>query len=204
MPAGARVVALLADGRLVAIGSSGIEELATWASDAWIDEHGERLVFVALADGIAEWELGAPTVIRALDLETGASTVITDDAEASAPRTIPGSRDVLFTSTQSGVASLWIARDGGAVEPLTNVGVEESGPDVVPAPDRQIAFVDGTLVYGVAGDDGVSRLWSFELASREARELGTGAWPRPHDRESVIALQVSGECAAVMPVGGAR
>lgn len=204
MPAGARVIALLTDGRLVAVGPSGVEELAAWATDAWIDEQGSRVVFVGLADGIAEWELGAPTVIRALELESGDTRVIVDDAEASAPRTIPGSRDVLFTSTATGVASLWIARDGGAAEALTNVGLDEIGPDAVPVPERDLAFVGETLVYGVVLDDGTSHLWSFDLASREARELGTGAWPRRHDAGSVIALQTTGDCAAVMPIGGAR
>ena len=204
MPAGAGVIALLADGRLVRVASSGLEELAAWASDPWIDEQGARVVFVGLPDGIAEWELGAPTVIRSLDLESGVTTLLVDDAEASAPRTIPGSRDVLFTSTATGIASLWIARDGGAAEALTNVGLVEMGPDAVPVPDRDLAFVGTNLVYGVVLDDGTSRLWSLDLATHEARELGTGAWPRPHGAESVIALQTTGDCAAVMPVGGAR
>lgn len=204
LPAGDALVVSALDGRLLLVRDGAIaRELAPQAADVWVDEAGTRAVYVAPADEGAELELGTPSVIAAVELATGAREVLVDDSEASTPRPIPGSRDVLFVSTREGLASLYVVRAGGAIERLTHEGLTEWSPDAVPVPDRELAFVSGVLVYAAELDDG-PRLWAIDLATREVRELGSGSWPRPHGPGEVVALQASGACAAVLPVGGAR
>lgn len=202
LPAGDALVVSALDGRLLLVRDGAIErELATQAIDAWIDEAGERVVFVAPTEG--ELELGVPTVIAAVELASGARTVLVDDAEASTPRPIPGTRDVLFVSTRDGLASLHVVREGGAVERITHEGLTEWTQDAVPVPERELAFVGGTLVFAAELDAG-PQLWSLDLETREVRALGEGSWPRAHGPGEVVALQQRESCAAVIPVGGAR
>ncbi len=201
-----RFVALLRDERLVLTRSDGgIErELASWANDPWISDDGERVVWVGLADGFDAWDFGVPTVIVMQRLDQNASTVIVNDELASTPRPIPGSSDVLYVSVRTGVASFWIAGPEREPRQLTNIGLDEVGPQFVPVADRQIAWTPGALFYGVAEEDGSWRVWRLPLTDGAAVEVGPGMWPRVRTDGSLFAFQPSSgsACAANYPAGG--
>lgn len=201
-----RLVALLDDERLVVLDSAGAveRELAAWASDPWITDDGSYVVWVGLPDGFDAWDFGVPTVIAGQALDASTRTVLIDDESASTPRPIPGSRDVLFVSTSTGLASFWRVTPGAAPVQLTNVGLDEVGPEFVPVADRQLAWADGALFYGVDEEDGSTRVWRLDLGARSASEIGPGAWPRPASGSSVLAAQPPGAatCAARYPAGG--
>ncbi|WP_169791647.1 hypothetical protein [Sandaracinus amylolyticus] len=203
---GGRLVALLADERLVVLGPDrAIErELAAWASDPWVSDDGDHVMWVGLPDGVDAWDFGVPTVLATQSLDASARTVLVDDETASTPRPIPGSRDVLFVSTSTGLASFWRVTPGSQPVQLTNVGRDEVGPGFVPVADRQLAWSEGALFYGVDEEDGSTRIWRFDPATRDATEVGPGAWPRTASDGSVLALQPSGgaACAARYPAGG--
>ncbi|MDQ3034210.1 MAG: hypothetical protein M3Y87_17510 [Myxococcota bacterium] len=203
---GGRLVALLADERLVVLDAEGeIErELASWASDPWVSEDGARVVWVGLPEGVDRWDFGVPTVIAGQGLDETARTVLVDDVEAATPRPIPGTRDVLFVSTSTGLASFWVASPGRAPVQITNVGLDEIVPGFTPVMERQLAWADGVLFYGVAEEDGSSRVWRLDVAARAATEVGPGEWPRIARTGSVLALLPSGAstCAASYPAGG--
>lgn len=204
---GGRFVALLADERLVLTDRDGVieRELAAWASDPWISDDGARVVWVGLPEGVDAWDFGVPTVIAEQALDAATRTVIVDDDQASAPRPIPGSRDVLFVSTSTGLASFWVASPGRAPVQITNAGLDEVVPGFVPVLTRQLAWAGGVLFYGVAEEDGSSRVWRLDVGAREATEVGPGEWPRVTSSGSVLALLPRGAstCAARYPIGGA-
>ena len=208
---GGRLVLLLDDERLVLAASDGTieRELAAWASDPWVSVDGARVAWVGLPDGAEPvFELGAPTVIAAQDIDAPARTVLTDDALASTPRPIPGSDDVLYVSASTGLASFWIAGPGAAPRQLTNLDLTEVEPSFVPVADRQLTWSGSALFYAVPDDDvpedrGASRIWRVDVTSGDAIEVGPGAWPRARPDGSVLALQGAGErCAAIYPTGG--
>lgn len=208
---GDRLLLLLDDERLVLAARDGrVErELAPWASDPFVSEDGARAAWVGLPDGASEYELGAETVLVAADLADPASApeIVARDPLASTPRPIPGSRDVLYVSTTTGVASAWIAGPGRAPEQLTNVGADEAGPDTAPVFDRQIAWADGALLFAIPGEDGegAPRVHRLDLETGATLEVGPGAWPRALRDGSIAARQeaaASGTCAAVFPAGG--
>lgn len=196
-----RYVALLADERLVMTrGDGSIErELAAWAGDPWVSEDGQRVVWVGLADGFTSWDFGVPTVIVAQDMSETVPTVLIDDPWASTPRPIPGSRDIVYVSTEGGVASLWIGGPERAPARLTNAGLTSMGPEFVPVPDRELVWRDGVLFYGARDESGASRIWRFSLADGASRVLGPGAWPRLHSSGSLLARQETGDCAVSYP-----
>src|SRR5690606_31073848 len=79
LPAGDALVVSALDGRLVLVRDGAIaRELAPQAADVWVDEAGERVVFVAPTSDDVELELGTPTVLASVDLATGARQVLVD------------------------------------------------------------------------------------------------------------------------------
>ena len=201
LPAGdGRMLLSLADGRLLLTAADGTveRELAAWASDPWVSDDGARAAWIGLAEGLSEWEPGAPTVVVAQDLADGAPSVLAEDELASAPRPIPGSRDVLFVSARTGLASYWVAGPGHEPRQLTNLGLTEPGQPSVPVAERELTWSGSALFYAV--DDRVLRL----TLDGESREVGPGRWPRARADGSVLALVGGGSaCAAIYPAGGA-
>jgi hypothetical protein len=202
---GGRFVALLADERLVLLGASGAieRELAGWASDPWISDDGQRVAWVGLPEGVDAWDFGVPTVIATQEIDARGRTVVAEDDLAGAPRPIPGTDDVLYVSSQTGLASFWMAGPSLPPRQITNVGLSEIGQATVPVAGRQLAWSAGTLFYGVVGAEETS-VWRLALGRNDAAELGPGAWPRVRADRSVLAMQPPGgaACASIYAPGG--
>lgn len=193
---GGRVVVLATDGRLLH-GSPGgaLRELSRWAAEPRVSEDGRRVAYVALADGVTEPELGAPTQIVVHDLSADRRQVVVRDPLASAPFPVPGSDDVLYVSASTSTASLWRASPGGTPRQLTNVGMDRPEQGFVPVPERQLVWLGSSeVVYTAHYED--DRLYRVDIASGEAEELGPGAWPRANPDGSVVARRGRGsECS---------
>jgi hypothetical protein len=198
-------VALLRDERLVLTRNDGSidRELAAWANDPWISEDGLRIAWVGLADGVEAWDFGVPTAILAQDLSEATPTVVTDDALASTPRPIPGTRDILYVSSEGGVASIWVGGPERAPTRLTNVGLTTIGPEFVPVPDRELAWSQGVLFYSADDENNEHRIWRLSLVDGVVTMLGPGSWPRINSNGWVLARQTEGECAASYSERGA-
>lgn len=199
---GGKLVVLTTDQRLLFGPPSGpLAELAAWAAEPAVSDDGARVAYVALADGFTEPELGVPTQLVVHDLAADRREVLTTDELASSPFPVPGSSEVLFVSTQTGVASLWRATPGGTPTQLTNVGMTRVEQGFVPVPGRQLAWIGAAEAVFTAeyADD---RIWRLDLASGVAEELGPGAWPRANEDGSVIAQNGNGEACAVTYLDG--
>lgn len=201
LSAGGKLVVLTTDERLLYGPPAGpLAELSAWAAEPALSEDGARVAYVALADGFTEPELGVPTQIVVHDLAADRREVVTTDELASAPVPVPGSREVLFVSTQTGVASVWRAAPGGAATQLTNVGMTRLEQGFVPVPDRQLAWTGASeLVFTARYED--DRIWRLDL-SGVAEELGPGAWPRLRADGAVLARNGSGEGCALTYLDG--
>lgn len=215
-----RLVLLLADGRLVLTSGDGTieRELAGWASDPWISADGERVTWIGLPDGVDAWDFGVMTVVAVQSLSDAARTVLAEDELASAPRPVPNSTDVVYTSAQTGLTSFWIAGPERPATQLTNVGLDTIGEDSGPTAEAQLAWsITGELFFGALGDGNgegeeegvideteVAELWRLDLSAGEVHEVGPGAWPRLRDDGTVLALQPAGSdpCGAIYTAGG--
>ncbi len=199
--AGGKLIVLTTDERLLYGPSSGpLAELSAWAAEPSVSSDGARVAYVALAEGFTEPELGVPTQIVVHELAADRREVVTTDELASSPVPVPGSSEVLFVSTQTGVASVWRASPGGAPAQLTNVGMTQLEQGFVPVPARQLAWIGGSeLVFTAEYED--DRIWRLEL-SGVAEELGPGAWPRARADGAVLARSGSGEECAVTYLDG--
>jgi hypothetical protein len=206
---GGRFVVSLADERLALVRADGsIErELAGWASDPWISADGERVAWIGLPDGVTAWDFGVPTVVAAQRLGDSARTIVSEDAEASAPRLVPGSDEIVYVSTRTGLASLWVAAPGRPPTQVTNVGLTEMDQRFVPPVGRELSWGGGTVYYSVSGDSlprgGSDSVWRIVVGTGEAAEVGPGSWPRLRSDGAILAItSEASECAAVYPPGG--
>jgi hypothetical protein len=207
---GGRLILLLADERLVLARPDGsIErELAPWAADPWVTEDGTRIAWIALPEGVTEWDFGTETVIAVQDIDAPSPTIVVRDPHATMPRPIPGTRDVLYVSTADGTARLWVAGPGRDPAPLGAVEGDDGGPEMVPFPDRQIAWVPGAIVIAVEPDQSIEgdpwRLYRVALSDGRVAEIGPGRWPRLLQTGGIAAIQPpsSPSCAAIYPLGG--
>ncbi len=199
-----RYVVLLADERLVIADDDGAigRVLASWASDPWISDDGERVAWIGLPDGVDAWDFGVPTVIAVQDIDDAERTIVAQDDLAGAPRPIPGTRDVLYASSQSGLASFWMAGPDLGARQVTNLGLTEIGQDSVPIAGRQLAWSSGTLYYGVTGESATT-LWRLVLGNGITERLGDGAWPHRRSDGAVLAAQRPGSSACAAVYGGA-
>jgi len=202
--AGGQFVLLLSDARLVLTDGQGAvrRELAAWASDPWTSEDGSRVAWVGLQTPAPEPEFDAPTQILAQGIEEAAPTVIAVDALAGAPRPVPGSTEVLFTSARAGAAGVWLGGPGQSPRQLTNVGLFDVEPGFVPVPDRELAWVDGALFYASAEFDR-THVWRLDPRAAVATEVGPGRWPRREPSGDVVAaLEGDDPCATRYGAGG--
>jgi hypothetical protein len=184
-----RLVVLTTDDRLLFGMPDALHEIARWAAEPRVSDDGRLVAYVALADGIEAPELGAPTVIVLHDLETDRTEIVSNDALASSPMPIPGTREVLYVSTSSGVASLWRAGTQ-----LTNAGMERVEQGFVPIPHRELAWIGSNELVFTAED----RVWRVNLATGAGEALGPGAWPRASADGSIVARRDrSADCSVV-------
>ena len=187
----ARIGVLTADHRLVAIAAGVERELSPAAADPRAAGPGRVLFTELTGDGIDPSTTGR---IVLLDLVRGTRRVITDHPMDSAPFAVPRSDDVVFVSSRTGLASLWLARPGRPARQLTNIGRRRVDASFVPVPGRELAWVPGTrtAIYTARYDAPV--LWSVDVDTGSARRIGPGRWPRA----------VGGRVLAIDPTGAAR
>lgn len=200
--AGEKLVVLTTDARLLYGPPSGpLAELASWAAEPAISDDGARLAYVTLAEGFTEPELGVPTQIVVHDLAADRREVLTTDELASSPFPVPGSAEVLFVSTSTGVASLWRGAPGQEAAQLTNVGMTRVEQGFIPVPARQLAWLGaGEAVFTAEYED--ARVWRLDVGSGVAEELGPGAWPRANADGSITAKHRSGDECSVTYLDG--
>lgn len=176
-----RTVILHDDGRLTVLERRDEIELAAWAADVAVEDDGEHVLFVGLAEaerGLAEQDvevesgeaLALPAVelvagpelgtrIVRLDLDTAELEEVVDDPMAGTPVALSGTHDILYVAAPAGLAALMRVSPGGTPRQLTNVGVTEVGMEFVPAPQHEVTELEGRIVYAVpdagtdAGDD---------------------------------------------------
>jgi hypothetical protein len=185
------------DGRLaIDDGRGGRTEVAPLALDPWLDAASGRLVYVAPSGEGSALEPGDDREVVLYDLVSGARTGLILDATAAAPVPIPGSPDVLYVSSATGVASI-VRIGASALRTLTNEGATAVEQEFVPAYGRQLVFVDGGDRLIFAAEYESDTIWSLDLTTGEARELGPGRLPALGDDGSVLATNATGaECAA--------
>lgn len=174
--------------------------LARGALDPRVAGDGRRAVFVQLDGQPDHAELGDEGFLTMVDAETGVLTRITDDPRDTAPWLVPHSDEVLFTSGRTGLASLWITNPGGTPRQLTNVGQTDVTADFVPVPSRELLFVpDRRVAVFSAHYGGTHELWSVDLDTGAARDLGPGRLPvldaagdvlAVHDDDPALGLQI--------------
>ncbi len=152
--------------------------IATAVADPRVADDGRRVVLTELPPGTTELVPGLSTRIVLLDLAAGARRVITDDPLASAPFVVPGSGDVLYVSSRTGVASFWLASPGRAPRQITNVGLKRlPAAGWTPVAGRDLVWQPGTrrAVY-TASYAGAHDLWSIDVDTGAATRLGPGRW----------------------------
>jgi hypothetical protein len=120
-----------------------------------------RIVFTQLPPGrdVAPDTVGKLVV---LDLARGTRRIAVDDPHASSPFIVPGSDEVLYVSSRTGLASLYLARPGRSPRQLTNVGMRRVQPGFVPVPGRELEWQGRTAVF-TARYSGVESRWSLDL-----------------------------------------
>lgn len=203
---GARAAQSLGDGRFVAWGwdgrlsirdsGGGSTEIAPVALDPWVDAVARRVVFVAPLSEGASLDPGDDREVVHYDLASGARESLIIDATAAAPVPIPGTTDVLYVSSASGVAS--IVRVGAEeTRTLTNVDATSVEQEFVPVYGRQLVFVDGGDRLVFAAEYESDAIWSLDLRTGDAEELGPGRFPALGSDGSVLATSSSGaDCAS--------
>jgi hypothetical protein len=173
-----RLAVIGADRRLVMIDDvgGGERELAARAADVRSAGPG-RVVFTELrGDAIDPATTGRIVV---LDVARGTRRVVTDHPMDSAPFAVPGSDDVVFVSSRTGLASVWIASPGQRARQVTNVGRSRVDAAFVPVPGRELAWLPGTrtAVFTARYADGPV-LWTLDVDTGAAARLGPGRLPR--------------------------
>lgn len=201
------------DGRLVLHERDGrTRELAPVAADPWLDVDEGAVAFIAPLPGATSLEPGDDRRVMRVELRGPApgpdqelGIELVTDATASSPVPVPGSRDVLYVSAAGGVAQ--IVRVGPTdITPLTNVGLEDVGMGFVPVYGRELVFAEGGARLVYVADYEVDMLWSLDLRTGEAEELGPGRFPALASDGAVLAQNESASdasCALRYLAGGA-
>ena len=197
----------LASGRLVlALPDGALRERAAHGMDAGASADGERLAWVE-PEGETEddaWEFGLTTRVMELALDAASPRLVASGVEASSPRPL-GRDEVLWVSTEGGVAGFTVGAAGRAPERLTNVGQTEVGQDFVPVAGSRAAFSGGRLVYSVESESGPPHVMSLDPVRGEVIDVGPGDWPRPDGADAFVARQDAAleRCALRYAAGGA-
>lgn len=158
---GGRLVLLLEDHRLVLTDGRGAiqRELDRWAADPAVTPDGERVAWLGLPDGADADDvgLGTPRVVAEMSLTDAARTVLVEDAMASSPRPIPGTREVLYVSAnEEGVAGFFLVGPERGATQVTNVGAVEVDDQFDPVAGAAATWApDGALWYSVTGLESV-------------------------------------------------
>ena len=192
---GARAAQALSDGRFVVWGWDGrltidengrATEVAPVALDPWVDPVSGKIAFIAPTAGATALEPGDDREVMLYDIPSGASMSLIVDGTASAPVPIPGTGDVLYVSSASGVASI-IRVTPTETLTLTNADANSVEQEFVPVYGRQLLFLDGgdSLVFTAEYETDV--LWRLNLRTGEAEELGPGRYPALGRDGSVLA-----------------
>jgi hypothetical protein len=203
---GARAAQALGDGRFVVWGwdgrlslrdaRGGSTEIAPVALDPWVDAASRRVAFVAPLNEGVSLDPGDDREVVLYDVTSGARASLIIDATAAAPVPIPGTSDVLYVSSASGVASI-VRVSETETRTLTNVDATAVEQEFVPVYGRQLVFVDGgdRLVFAAEYESDV--IWSVDLRTGDAEELGPGRFPALGNDGSVLASSTTGEdCAS--------
>ncbi|MCC6876438.1 MAG: hypothetical protein IT378_19195 [Sandaracinaceae bacterium] len=189
---GNRLLLLRTGRRLVVRDPDGAEHvLSQSAQDPRATSDGERALFTEITSTGRRLALA--------DTRTLETRVITEDTHASTAFDVPGSDRVVFVSTRTQVASLYVAEPDGTERQLTNVGLTELTPEFVPVPVRQLVWLEeGRRMVFTAHYRGRDRLWQVDLETGEALRLGSGRLPVAVDRSHLIAVdQVGGQPVVV-------
>lgn len=195
------------DGALHVRAADGTERvLAGWAADPSVGSNGSSVAYLTVADEDLEEDehgrepvLGAPVRVVLHPL-TGSPEVLVVDPDAASPWPLPDGSGVLFVSTRTGLASLWLTGRDGETQ-LTNVGLEEVGQEFVPVPAGELAWLsDGRAVYATSGER--DELWLFDPRTGDAERLGPGSRPRVVHDEVLALGGAEGGCALRYAIGG--
>lgn len=198
-------VAVTEDLRLLRFDDGGEPEvLVRGAADLRVADDGRRVTY-ARFDGEPEYlEPGWPVTWMVHDLETNTVTELSSDARDVAPFPVPGSSDILFLSTRSGVASFWLAQANAAPRQLTNVGMTEVGPGFVPVPGRELVWLEDGVTAVFSAHYGDKDIWALDITTGEARRLGPGRSPHfTADGDLVVIDDRDPARPRVVSLGGA-
>ena len=184
---GDRLLVLRWDGGLQIVRADGSRVLVDRSAEGpRVDSTGHRVVFVTR--GASDTTHGPREDGRLVryDLVTGRVSVLVHDANASAPLPIPGSDDVLYVSTVSGVASIWRASLESGPTQLTSVGFAPDDPELDPVyGDQTLWFDEHTLVFTASYESDV--LYAFDLRTGTLTNIGPGAHPTFSTDGSVLS-----------------
>ena len=190
---GDRLVILRPDRRLVIREASGDEtQISASAFDPRVTSDGGRVLFREAENRPAP-ETSELIEVDASSLER---RVVSTDPRASTAFDVPGGRRVLFVSTRTGLASLFVAEPDGTDRQITNVGMTSVTPDFVPVPVRQLVWTeDGGAFVFTAHLGGVDRIYRVSVDGEDSYELGEGRFPVAlgGDRVKALGRTESGE-----------
>ncbi|MCA9495075.1 MAG: hypothetical protein KC621_34340 [Myxococcales bacterium] len=194
-----------ADLRITLMSPEGTTEIARGAVDLRVADDGRRITYAQLEGEPTVLEPGLPVTWTIHDLSSGERTALSDDPRDTAPFPLPSSSAVLFVSTRSGLASLWIADEPGA-EPrqLTNVGLTEVGEGFVPVPGRELVWLEDGVTAVFSAHYGHKDLWRLDTTTGEAQRLRSGRNPQFTASGDLVAIDDEQEPPRAVVVGGVR
>ncbi len=183
-----RMVFLGKDLSLTLRESSGVEHLiASSAADPRVSEDGSQVLYTQFAGHVTQQQPGLEGKILSQNLTNGSLRPITDDVFASSPFAVPGSKDVLFLSGRTGLASIWVASPGKPDRQITNLGKTKVDKDFIPVFGRELLWLPGSRKAVFTATYGSHTLWLLDIDNGKARKIGPGRLPTLLDGHTIMA-----------------
>jgi len=191
--------------RLLRIDDTGdATVLARGVMDLRVGDDGQRVTYAQLDGEPAQLIPGTPATWMVHDLTTDTRRPLSDDPRDVAPFPMPGSHDLLYVSTRSSVASLWVRPAEGPPRQITNVGLTEVGPGFVPVPGRELVWLPDGVTAVFSAHYGDKDLWAVDVSSGQALRLGPGRSPHFTADGDLVAIDDRDPAAPrVVSYGGA-
>jgi hypothetical protein len=163
-----------------------------------VSDDGKQVVFTQYPQGTKRLIPGTFGKLVSLNLSNGNRRVVTEDPWSSSPFAVPGSQDVLFISSRTGLASLWLASPGKPDFQITNRGKKTVDSEFIPVPGRELVWIPGTRKAVFTAHYASHALWSVDLETGIAVKLGPGRLPSLSMEGMITAIDDDGEKSPVV------
>jgi Tol biopolymer transport system component len=176
---GNRILILSRDLKLWVRDSLGSEAiLGESAAVPRVSEDGQRVVFTQFPKGTTQLVPGLIGRLTSLRLASRETHVVTEDPSASSPIPVPGTEDVLFLSSRTGLASIWMASPGKPDRQITNVGLVHVNRAFIPVYGQEWVWIPESRDIVYTASYGSQVLWQLNVDTGKAIRLGFGRLPQ--------------------------